>query len=366
MTTAANPKQIFAKNLERARKRHGFSQEDLASDIGLKRQTIHRYEKGEISPSMDVVFKLAKKLDVTLDYFFEEKSAEDDFDVFFQIIDVTPFSNVQYREGEGLDFDTKNTIKKKTYHELIKLLAIENETKLKIEWKNPIEGLNVATRNDAEKAAIEVRKKWQLYNNPIANVINLLEGKGIRVFEIDAPLSFEGLSAKYGDLPIIVLNYNTEEVTRKRFTALHELGHLMLQIDTERVDKKTIEVICDAFAATMLMPRQLLILELGQQRSTLDNQEVLRLKEMYGISVQAILVGAAVSGVIDWNVYEKLNQTLDKKASSGYFIRERPSRFDQLWSFAKSEDLVDARTLERIKSGTLSREKSETLMMESL
>ena len=70
------------------------------------------------------------------------------------------------------------------------------------------------------------RDFWNIGSDGIINVIDLLEEHGIKVIEIDAPESFDGLSSMVNDLyPVIVLNkaFSSE---RKRFTALHELGHL--------------------------------------------------------------------------------------------------------------------------------------------
>ncbi|WP_160144134.1 helix-turn-helix domain-containing protein [Chryseolinea soli] len=350
----SDPKMVFAKNLERARKRLGISQDRLAKDVGLTRQAIYKYEKGDVNPSMDAVFRLASQLKVDVEYFFQYRSEREDFNRWLEIIDFTPceaLTQVNYREQQKLTPESTEKVKNDTYKELIKLLAIEEITNDKIDFRNPIDNIPVRNREDAEKAALEVRKKWQLYDNPVTNVINLLESKGIRVFEVNADENFQGLSARYGNLPIIVLNFKMQEVTRKRFTALHELGHLILQI-TEGIDHETIEKICDAFAATMLLPKQLLILELGGRRHSLGPVEILRLKAMYGISVQAILVGAFSARIIEYAEYLRLTNTVSNR-SVAYRMLEHPTRFRQLLTKALAEGMVDARKVTSLKSGAI-------------
>lgn len=48
------------------RKQRGWTQEDLANAIGVKRATISKYENGTISPSLDQLKAIADALDISL------------------------------------------------------------------------------------------------------------------------------------------------------------------------------------------------------------------------------------------------------------------------------------------------------------
>ncbi len=50
------------------RKEHGWSQADLAGRIGADAAQISRYENGRITPSADVIVRLAETFDVSCDY----------------------------------------------------------------------------------------------------------------------------------------------------------------------------------------------------------------------------------------------------------------------------------------------------------
>ncbi|MBO0846563.1 MAG: helix-turn-helix transcriptional regulator [Nocardioides sp.] len=50
------------------RKEHGWSQAELAAKIGGDAAQISRYENGRITPSADVIGRLAEVFDVTTDY----------------------------------------------------------------------------------------------------------------------------------------------------------------------------------------------------------------------------------------------------------------------------------------------------------
>lgn len=48
----------------------------------------------------------------------------------------------------------------------------------------------------AENAAEQLRKIWNLGYDPIPDVVEMLEDKGYRVVEIEAPASFDGMKAQ--------------------------------------------------------------------------------------------------------------------------------------------------------------------------
>lgn len=59
----------LGKKIKTLRKTRGFSQEDLANNLGLRRSTISNYEIGRRTPSLKELERLAHVLGVNLDYF---------------------------------------------------------------------------------------------------------------------------------------------------------------------------------------------------------------------------------------------------------------------------------------------------------
>ena len=51
----------------------GVTQEQLAEDLGVTRQTIHAVESGKYNPSIDLAFKLAHYFDTTIEEIFQYK-----------------------------------------------------------------------------------------------------------------------------------------------------------------------------------------------------------------------------------------------------------------------------------------------------
>jgi transcriptional regulator with XRE-family HTH domain len=64
----------LAKRLHHLRKEKGLSQPELGKLIGTSGAIIGRYERDEMTPSVDVAKKLADALDVTMDYLVANKS----------------------------------------------------------------------------------------------------------------------------------------------------------------------------------------------------------------------------------------------------------------------------------------------------
>jgi transcriptional regulator with XRE-family HTH domain len=61
-------KMKIGERITQARKQLKWSQADLGHKVGVSREIIGRYERGEVSPSIDVAIKIAEAMDVSLDY----------------------------------------------------------------------------------------------------------------------------------------------------------------------------------------------------------------------------------------------------------------------------------------------------------
>lgn len=69
----------LGETVKALRKERGWSQADLASRVGGDAGQISRYENGKISPSVDVVVKLAEAFDIATDYLLVDGTARRPF-----------------------------------------------------------------------------------------------------------------------------------------------------------------------------------------------------------------------------------------------------------------------------------------------
>lgn len=58
----------IANRLQKLRKERGYSQEELAQELGISRQAVSKWERAEASPDTDNLICLAKLYNVSLDY----------------------------------------------------------------------------------------------------------------------------------------------------------------------------------------------------------------------------------------------------------------------------------------------------------
>ena len=57
----------FGKNINKLRKKAGYSQEELGDKIGVTRQTISKWELEQTSPSLSDINKIAQVFSVKID-----------------------------------------------------------------------------------------------------------------------------------------------------------------------------------------------------------------------------------------------------------------------------------------------------------
>lgn len=59
---------MFKKNLKKLRKKNNLTQEDLAQSLSISRQAVCMWERGERTPKVSVLTKVAKTFGISLDH----------------------------------------------------------------------------------------------------------------------------------------------------------------------------------------------------------------------------------------------------------------------------------------------------------
>ena len=70
------------------RKQKGLSQGELGKQVGTSGDIIGRYERGVITPSIDVIIKIADTLEVSIDYLVGKTSLELDKNTLVRLEDI--------------------------------------------------------------------------------------------------------------------------------------------------------------------------------------------------------------------------------------------------------------------------------------
>ena len=272
--------QIFAARLKQARILKKLSMDKLAEAMAgvVTKQAISKYESAKMMPNSTVLIALATALGVDIDYFFRPFS-----------FDVNTFQ-VSFRKKSDTSAKDVNALKVQIQDQIERYLEVE-------EILGKVSNVTISSDNDVlftpsqmcEKAR-KVREEWSLGTDAIANVQDILEARGIKVITTDAPEGFDGVSGIVNNKDmVIVLNGKCKHVERRRFTAMHELGHLLYdRLFASNLTQREKERLCDAFASEMLLPTSVIALNFRPD-DKISTSELKKLQMEYGISADAIM-----------------------------------------------------------------------------
>ena len=163
--------------------------------------------------------------------------------------------------------------------------------------------------------------------------------------EVEASDAFSGLNGTLENgTPVIVVNKQMS-TERKRFTALHELGHALLHFP-EDMDEKIEELYCNIFANEVLMPRQTFLQSIGEKRHDIALVELKNLQSEFGISVDALMYKARYLDVISENRYttywkkKNFDSNFKSQVEKSIIDDEHSTRFENLIYRALSSGLI--------------------------
>jgi Zn-dependent peptidase ImmA (M78 family) len=222
------------------------------------------------------------------------------------------------------------------------------------QWHCPVENaVKLQDASGAEELAARVRAVWKLGSDPIPNMTELLEEKGLKVLTVPLPARVSGFTClvkrpnDLPDLPVIVVN-NQFSLERRRLTLAHELGHRV--IDGHSLSDKEEEKAATFFAGAFLMPRDHLLREVGKHRNAFGYNEIIGLKRLYRASGAALLMRLRQLDVISESTVIYAFQTIargwrtqEPKELEGPEIRgkrERALRFERLCYRALAEGII--------------------------
>lgn len=326
-------KALFGARLKNARVMRGLSLDMLANKMGnvITKQSISKYEAGKTFPSGTVFIALADALNVAPDFL------------------VRPFSisldKIEFRKKSRLGGKATAALKEQICDQVERYLEVESVLGLESDFNYVVDNVIVQNNDDVIRAAAQVRTDWHLGEDGIPYVIELLEENKIKVIEIDAPDGFDGMSGFVGEKkPIIVLNKHFS-VERKRFTALHELGHILLQF-ADNTDEKAKERLCHTFANEMLISAVTFQSLLGDVRHDISLRELRDIQKNYGISVDALMFKAKYLGVISGQRYttycitKNQNDKFKRQVEESLYHEDGSTRFQRLVYRALACDLI--------------------------
>jgi Zn-dependent peptidase ImmA (M78 family) len=335
---------MFGDRLRLARKRAGLSLRGLAERMNglVSAQALSKYEAGQMHPSSSVLVVLGKELGVSLDFLMSSQ--------------VEELAGVEFRAHSGTSAGDRARAEAAVIDQVERFLSIDNILGLDSEKNQlpaPVE--NVASFEQVEELAANLRRIWNLGNDPIPSMVGLLEDKGVKVIGVDIPPRVSGLtgavrrSGNQPDVPVIVVSrgYNIE---RRRFTLAHELGHCVIKSTVPGLPH---ERAMNRFAAAFLIPASHLLNELeGASDTVPPYRELVRLKHTYGVAASTMIMRLKDVGVLSdatvayvFQTYGRTWRTAEPEPIDGkglFAHAELPMRFERLVYWALADRLISS------------------------
>lgn len=99
--------RLVAKYLQLLRKKHDFTQEDLAQKLSISRQAISKWETGNTIPDVETLLKLSKLYHISINAILEPKIPPHIIENFEQITEISEV----YIKNILNDFNTDDIVK---------------------------------------------------------------------------------------------------------------------------------------------------------------------------------------------------------------------------------------------------------------
>ncbi len=300
--------------LTQARQLKLWTKQRLADEIGVSPAAVGQYEAGA-RPRPDLLAAIARELDYPIEFFMVGRPhAKLD-------ASMAHFRSLRATRANQRD-------KAVRFVEQIWELTYALEKRVRLPWVDLPgfaggEVVNLAVPSgDPVDAADTVRTQWGLGDGPIPHLVRTLEVHGI-VVALAPPNSdlstVDAFSTSHLPRPVIVISRDrTNDVYRHRFTAAHELGHLVLHSDVRPGDLQQ-EREADAFAAQFLTPRSRI---LPQLPARMNFGALAELQGTWGVSIKSLIYRCGEVGRFSADTTRRAYQRLSMLERDGAIVPE--------------------------------------------
>ena len=314
---------FVGERLSQARRLRGLTGVSLAELVDLSPGSISHYEKNRTNPSIGTLERLAQVLNFPIEYFRRPIPSPSNRPIVFRSMS-TATNTARNKAAERINL----------LREIIPFLSMHIEfPQLNLPTIDISPLPNEISDSDIDNVAMTLRKFWGLGNNPISNLVWLLENNGIIVTRmLLEAATLDSLSAWLlpgeGSYPCIILGEDKASAVRSRLDAGHELAHLLIHTRITQKDMndaasfKLIERQAHRFSRSFLLPSQ----DFANDVYDVSLDELRILKDKWMVSIGAMIFRAEDLGLIDdararnlwrsrasrgWATWEPLDDTLE-------------------------------------------------------
>lgn len=289
--------------LRNLRQLNGMTQKAFAAELGIGQAQLSQIERGDRQLTAQHMVTARQRFNIPLD--------------FFSAAPITYGAN-------DLNYRTKKLTQSQQDRAAILFGLTEQAVRSRHAVSNPTETFDAqcfsdgGTRPIREIEALADAARQIIGIRPdkvINNVTRCVERLGILVTGLNLPdlsAQVDGISTpRRTDEPFVVTIDLSKPGDRLRFSAAHELGHVLLHTGASRpLIREDREAEADIFASAFLLPRQPILDELSPG---LTLAGYARIKARWGVSIQAIIRRSFDLGVIDKDRYRSLHVQLSSR-----------------------------------------------------
>ena len=142
-----------------ARESRGHTQSSLADAIGIEQGTISKVENEQISPSEELLKRLAEFLDYPIEFFYDEEP-------------IRNLPTTFYRKRISTSKKTLNSIAAQLNIVQMHVRKLLNSAEIPDVGFSRVDLKDL--RGNVEQVATDIRRQWNLPSGPIKNVTKLL------------------------------------------------------------------------------------------------------------------------------------------------------------------------------------------------
>lgn len=270
--------------LELARLLRKQTQDRVAEAIGISQAKLSKAEKGLQELPEEYLPRLCAFYDLPASFFFRDK-------------DASPISHMYFRRKVSVSpkiidaFLAKVKIVKMIIDDIMSAVDLPEYT------------LGSYTTDDStteQDIANKIRYKLGVHGGPMPNLTALLENNGIIIAKFDFGTDkLDGLSTITNKGHKIIFLNSTMPNDRVRYSLAHELGHMVMHLDTPPRCMDTVEDQANAFASQLLMPEE----EIKPLLYNLNIRTLAEIKRRWRVSMRSLIRRAYNLEIINKNAY---------------------------------------------------------------
>lgn len=281
------------ERLPLARQLRKLTQKEVAQLAGISQANLSKAEVGFLELSDESIMKLSEVYDFPLSFFMQNSELSPDGHLYFR-------RRLSLSAKEINSFVARVRVYKQIVDTIMEMVEIP-EFHLQT---------YSTTMNSPQDIADKVRYELKLYRGPVPNLTTILENNGIIVIRFDFGTDkIDGLTSVTARGRKIMFINSEMPNDRVRFSMAHELGHLIMHMDTSPSDVAIVEDEAHAFASEFLMPEQ----DIKTSLYKVDFSSLGILKQRWRVSMKSLLVRAHSLGTIKDATYKNMMINYSKR-----------------------------------------------------